>query len=253
MAFRIITILALLVAIGGGVVNELGVQARVSKLDNDLATTTKNKQQQIAARTDATNKLSDTNNVLRATQTALDTARQNLTQKTQEVGATQGELQRSQQAEQKAKKDLADTHKSDEEYKEFAMPIKDIVYLQTTLPARQKELASTQKELDLVTKDNSRLKGEIARIRPKDLPPAMPSGLVGSVVAADPKYQYVILNVGQSQGVVTNGVMLVDRDGEFLGKVRIMKVEEDHSIANILQDWKQGDIVEGDKVVYKDL
>jgi hypothetical protein len=49
----------------------------------------------------------------------------------------------------------------------------------------------------------------------------LPTGLRGKILAVDPKYDFVVLNIGEDQGAKERGVMMVDRDGKLLGKVRI--------------------------------
>ena len=78
----------------------------------------------------------------------------------------------------------------------------------------------------------------------------LPTGLRGKIVAVDPKFNFVVLNIGEDQGAKERGVMMVDRDGKLLGKVRIKTVSKDECVANILPDWKRGELMEGDEVLY---
>jgi vacuolar-type H+-ATPase subunit I/STV1 len=80
--------------------------------------------------------------------------------------------------------------------------------------------------------------------------PLLPVGLHGKIVAVDPKFNFVVLNIGSDQGAKQLGVMMVDRDGKLLGKVRISSVTKTECIANIMPDWKRGNIMEGDEVLY---
>lgn len=77
----------------------------------------------------------------------------------------------------------------------------------------------------------------------------LPAGLKGKVVAIDPKHDFVILNVGSDQGAEERGEMLVNRAGKLVAKIRLTKVHADRSIANVLPEWKQSDVVEGDAVI----
>jgi hypothetical protein len=77
----------------------------------------------------------------------------------------------------------------------------------------------------------------------------LPPGLKGKIVAVDPKFDFVVLNIGKDQGVLERGEMMVNRDGRLMGKVRISSVQKDRCIANILPDWKRGEIMEGDEVI----
>ena len=84
----------------------------------------------------------------------------------------------------------------------------------------------------------------------EQLPVELPPGLKGKIVQVDPKYQFVVLNIGGNQGVLENGEMLINRQGRLVGKVRILNVEPDRSVANIVQAWKQAEPFEGDEVLY---
>jgi cell shape-determining protein MreC len=64
----------------------------------------------------------------------------------------------------------------------------------------------------------------------------------------DPKWNFVVLNVGEDQGVLEDGEMLVSRDGRLVAKVIVRSVQKDHSIANIVPNWRLGDVIEGDEV-----
>ena len=75
-------------------------------------------------------------------------------------------------------------------------------------------------------------------------------GLRGKIVAVDPKFNFVVINIGENQGAKQRGVMMVDKDGKLLGKVRITSVTKDECVANILPDWTRGEIMEGDEVLY---
>jgi hypothetical protein len=58
----------------------------------------------------------------------------------------------------------------------------------------------------------------------------------------------VVLNIGQDQGVLNNGELLVSRDGKLVAKVVVRSLEKDRSIANIIPGWKLGEVIEGDEV-----
>jgi predicted Holliday junction resolvase-like endonuclease len=77
----------------------------------------------------------------------------------------------------------------------------------------------------------------------------LPENLVGKVLVADPKWDFVVLNIGTKQGAVEDGVMLVNRNGRLVAKVQLRSVQPDRSIANVLPDWKLGDVMEGDEVI----
>jgi len=83
-----------------------------------------------------------------------------------------------------------------------------------------------------------------------DGPPLMPAGFTGTVVAYDPKFDFVVLNIGERQGVLENGELLVYRRGKLLAKVKVTNsLQSDLCIANVMPRWKLGEITEGDEVI----
>jgi hypothetical protein len=105
-------------------------------------------------------------------------------------------------------------------------------------------------EKEIITKDNKRLTAELRRLIGPDEKVKLPEGLKGKVIAVDPQWQFVVLNIGSDQGVLEHGEMLVNRNGKLVAKVRISSVETNRCIANVLPEWKQEDVTEGDQVLY---
>jgi hypothetical protein len=68
-------------------------------------------------------------------------------------------------------------------------------------------------------------------------------------MAVDPKWDFVVLNVGEDQGVLPDGELLVSRDGKLVAKVIVRSVQKDRSIANLVPGWQLGEIIEGDEVI----
>ncbi len=58
---------------------------------------------------------------------------------------------------------------------------------------------------------------------------ALPPGTKGKVVAVDPKYEFVVLDIGGNQGVLKDAKMLVNRGGKLVAKVKITSVQPDRS------------------------
>lgn len=92
----------------------------------------------------------------------------------------------------------------------------------------------------------------VIRIDPfdPDADPVLPAGLKGKVVAVDPKFDFVVLDIGGQQGVEPRGVLLISREGRLVGKVKVASVKSDRSVANIIPGWKLGEIREGDLALY---
>jgi predicted RNase H-like nuclease (RuvC/YqgF family) len=119
------------------------------------------------------------------------------------------------------------------------------------------ELAQTKKARDAVVAENklllasrNELQRQLENLVGSDVAVVLPEGLKGRVLAVDPKYDFVVLDIGDDQGVKERGEMMVNRQGKLIGKIRISSVQKDRCVATILPAWKRGDIMEGDQVIY---
>jgi hypothetical protein len=72
--------------------------------------------------------------------------------------------------------------------------------------------------------------------------------LKGKILVVDPKWDFVVLDIGIDQGVKEDGELLVSRDGKLVAKVIVRSVEGSRSIANIVPGWKIEQVIEGDDV-----
>ncbi len=78
----------------------------------------------------------------------------------------------------------------------------------------------------------------------------LPPGLTGHILAVNDEWNFVVIDVGAKQGVIENVPMIVYRNEALIGKVKITSVEPSVSIADIMPEWKQGEIHEGDTVMF---
>jgi hypothetical protein len=119
-------------------------------------------------------------------------------------------------------------------------------------------LRQVERERDVLTTDNktlhrelTRTKNELGRYTGSEEPVVeLPAGTKGNIVAVDPKYDFVVLDIGEQQGVLPRAKMLINRDGKLIGKVQITSVQSNRSVANILPEWKQDEVMEGDQVLF---
>lgn len=81
----------------------------------------------------------------------------------------------------------------------------------------------------------------------------MKQGLEGQVLAVNPAWNFVVLSIGDRQGVVNNAELLLKRGNEFLGKVRVTSVEPSTSIADIVANSLPAgvSVQPGDSVIYQ--
>gem|GEM_PF-5315726 len=74
----------------------------------------------------------------------------------------------------------------------------------------------------------------------------------GKVLAAEPGWGFLVVNVGDKQGVKPNGMLMVARDGSAIGKVKVTSVERDQAVAELVPGTfgkgagvRRGDLVVG--------
>ncbi|MEI9997857.1 MAG: hypothetical protein WDO13_01115 [Verrucomicrobiota bacterium] len=111
------------------------------------------------------------------------------------------------------------------------------------LAAAQAEQKILQDQLQASQQQVADLQGAINRSKTGSMP-----GVSGKVTFVDRTWNFVVLDVGLSAGVVPNGELIVYRGKSFLGKVRVTRVDPNDSVAEILPDIK-GDIQVGDSVL----
>lgn len=77
-------------------------------------------------------------------------------------------------------------------------------------------------------------------------------GVHGTVLAVNQAYNFVVLSMGDRQGVVQNSEMLVMRQGSLIGKIRISSVEPTTSIGDIISNSlaRGVQVQPGDTVIY---
>jgi hypothetical protein len=77
-------------------------------------------------------------------------------------------------------------------------------------------------------------------------------GVHGTVLAVNQAYNFVVLNLGDRQGVAPNSEMLVMREGSLIGKIRISSVEPTTSIGDIISNSlaRGVQVQPGDIVIY---
>lgn len=78
------------------------------------------------------------------------------------------------------------------------------------------------------------------------------AGIHGLVLAVNQAYNFVVLSMGERQGVVANSEMLVLRQGALIGKIRISSVEPTTAIGDIITNSlaRGVQVQPGDTVIY---
>lgn len=117
------------------------------------------------------------------------------------------------------------------------------------LKTAQENLAGAQDENKILGTKIAKLDYELKRYRGEITTVYLPASLKGKIVVSDPKWDFVVLDVGQDQGVKQDGELLVSRNGKLVAKVIVRSIQKDRSIANVMPGWKIGEVMEGDQVI----
>ena len=200
---------------------------------------------------------------LRKTRTTLKETETKLTFTEKSLEETKGQLTamtaKADSEEKRANlrtKELADTRatlktKEDklEQFRQLGYEPDQIKQLAASARQMTNELAARIEESILFQKRIKKLELELSEYRGTNTDPVVPATARGKVTVVDPKWDFVVLDVGSGKGLPTKGVMLVSRNGELVAKVRVMSVQEERSVANVMPGWKIKDIMEGDAVI----
>lgn len=124
----------------------------------------------------------------------------------------------------------------------------DVAALQTELQEAKALLTAAQDR-------NTGLEAQISEYKRKEearQKSQMRQGLQGTILAVNQAWNFVVLSIGDRQGVVNNAEMLVQRGSQLLGKVRVTSVEPSTSIADIIvRTVPRGfTVMPGDTVIY---
>lgn len=249
MWIRITLILAILAALGAGVVNVVVVKDKIAALTDDRNTQRTDK---ITAQTDlaSTKKnLAKTQDDLKQTQSQLadanaarKSAEDTAAAQTKRADDLTDKLSKAVQERDDAQNDLA-------AYKNTELTPEQIVKLRTDLKGAQDAIEIANEEKMVLSRTISRLTNQLNQLLGnEDYVVKLRADLKGKVVVVDPKWDFVVLDIGEDQGVLQDGEMLVSRDGKLVAKVIVRSIEKDRCIANIIPGWKLGEVFEGDEV-----
>ena len=133
-------------------------------------------------------------------------------------------------------------------YKATGLTPDQVVKLNKQLKDALAKIAVIDGEKGVLGRQLARANNELDRLRGVRQDVLLPADLIGKIVVVDPKWDFVVLNIGDAQGAAPDGELLVSRDGKLVAKVVIRSVQKDRCVANIVPGWKLGEMFEGDTV-----
>jgi hypothetical protein len=133
-------------------------------------------------------------------------------------------------------------------YKATGITPDQVGKLSRTLKEAQEAVEIVNEEKLVLQRALTRLQARLAKYEGPDPTIRLRADLRGKILVVDPKWDFVVLNIGQDQGVLENGELLVSREGKLVAKVVVRSVEKNRCIANVVPGWKLGEVIEGDEV-----
>jgi hypothetical protein len=203
----------------------------------------------------ALTQLANTNKVLVATQKTLAQTKQELADTksdlTKAVARADAQEKRATDLQDKLTKTAADLQEAQNTvaaYKSSGLSPDEVVALNKKFTEAQREIIAINGEKALLSRQLTIAMTKLDKYEGRSTDILLPADLKGSVVVVDPKWDFVVLNVGADKGVIPGGEVLISRDGKLVAKVVVTSVQKDRSVANIVPGWKLGDVFEGDVV-----
>lgn len=248
MLIRISLILAIVAALAAGTVNVVLIKDKITTLTTDRNT---QRDGRVTAETNLAStkkELAKTKNDLTQTQTQLadttserDKAVETAAKQVKRADDLSEKLTKATQQRDDAQNELAS-------YKAAGFTPEQVAKLSKTIKDAQEEIAALNEEKMLLSRKLTRTLSRLAIYEGTNVDIVLRADLKGKIVVVDPKWDFVVLDIGDNQGVVQDGEMLVSRDGKLVAKVIVRTVEKDRSIANVVPGWKLGEVIEGDVV-----
>ena len=133
-------------------------------------------------------------------------------------------------------------------YKAAGLTPDQVIKLNKTLKDANAQISAINSEKAVLIRSLAKTKSELDKYTTPDTFVKLRADLHGKILVVDPKWDFVVLDVGEDQGVITDGELLISRSGKLVAKVVVRSVQRDRCIANIIPGWKLGDPVEGDEV-----
>ncbi len=248
MLLRISLIVAILAGLGAGGLGYYEATTQIPAL-------TQQRDSENSAKKDALGKLATTEKNLKKTQSDLASTQQELSdtkgERDKAVARAEAQSKRADELSDKLAKVVQERDDAQNQlasYKATDLTPDQIVKLNKTLKDANTQITIINGEKAVLQRQLAKVTADLERIVGTDPTVKLRADLNGKIVVVDPKWDFVVLNIGDEQGAIQGGEMLVSRNGKLVAKVVIRSVQKDRCVANIVPGWKLGEMIEGDEV-----
>ncbi|MFO1489194.1 MAG: hypothetical protein U1F65_12030 [Verrucomicrobiota bacterium] len=249
MLIRISLIVAIIAGLAVGALNFITVKQKVNTLQTNLKTETEEHQKfenqyrsTKKSLDNTTAQLTQTNFALVASWTERDKAVADREMATKHAADLSEKLAKTSKERDDAKDELA-------AFQAAGMTPAQVLNASKEIKSLQENVAGAHDENLLLAKKISKLDYELQKYRGTNVVVFLPETVKGKVVVADPKWDFIVVDVGENQGVKQDGELLVSRGGKLVAKVIVRSIQKDRCIANVIPGWKLGELLEGDQVI----
>jgi hypothetical protein len=248
MLLRISLIVAILAGLGAGGLGYYEATTQIPALTDQRNKEHDAKVAEQDAHKKTKNELKKTAADLASTQQELSDTKGELTKTVARADTQQKRADELSDKLVKATQERDDAQNSLAAYKATDLTPDQIVKLNKQLKDATAKIVNIEGEKAVLGRSLARANAELERLKGVNLVVPLRADLMGKIVVVDPKWDFVVLNVGEEQGAMQDGELLVSRDGKLVAKVVIRSVQKDRYIANIVPGWKLGEMIEGDTV-----
>ena len=248
MLIRISLIVAILAALGAGTLGYLEVSKQIPAL-------TQQRDQEKSDKYAALTQLDNTNKVLVKTKIQLAQTEQDLadthTKLDKAVAAVEVQQKRADDLNDKLTETTTERDDARNQlaaYTTTGLTAEQVTHLNKQYRDSLLAIQALNDEKLVLFRTISRLTNELAKYVDPETDVKLPADLRGKIVVVDPKWNFVVLDVGETQGIINGGELLVSREGKLVSKVVVRSVDKSRCIANVVPGWSFGAVVEGDDV-----
>ncbi len=249
---RILLVVTVVALFGGGFIAMNNVQGRIDGLSTDLEGTQNTLSNTERALAKAKTEQKDAEDAMKTAQANEKTATDNLLAAGRELAMQRERADKHEDDLDTTRAELVVARKFSESWRLFQQANGTQAQIRqklATFADVNNQRANFLAENVILLSQIEKIGVELSRYTGTSVKVTLPQNLHGTVTAVDAQFDFVVLDIGETQGVREHGELLVSRGEKLIGKLRILDVKQDHSIANILPDWKQDEIQTGDLVI----
>src|SRR5712675_444170 len=210
MLIRISLILAILLGLAVTGLNVSMVKEKITTLQTNLKTETDAHQKFEAQYNQTRNDLEKTNAVLKATQETLKATQEEKEKAVADATAQQKRADKLNDDLTKTRKERDDAQAELAAYKDTGLSAQQVANATKEIKGLQTAISEQQLVNKALNLKASKLQNALDVYTHPEKHVLLPAALKGKVIVADPKWNFVVLNIGEDQGVKDYGELLVN-------------------------------------------